>query len=257
MLRFLCPDVTLAARQHAMAAYPHESCGGVTEDGYIAFRNVAGEPEKHFDCSEEMAPVYTAGRLLALIHSHPDGPLAPSPHDIAQQMAMDIPWGIVAATANAALDPYFWGESIEPPPLEGRDFRYGPSGTDGRGDCAAIVRDWYRIHRDIRLPEFPREDGFWKAGVDFYRRSMHEAGFARVLIPLSVEPQIGDVALLRLRSPAEPNHAAVYVGGGLILHHFQNRLSKTDPILRWRDHITDWFRHDRVLAAATKHGHGA
>jgi proteasome lid subunit RPN8/RPN11 len=242
-VRFLQRDVTLAARNHAMADYPLESCGGVTASGYVPFANRAVDPENHFDCDAEMAPLLIEGRLLALIHSHPDGPLAPSPKDIAQQMVMDIPWGIVLAKRGAALDPYFWGEMLEPPPLEGRDFRYGPSGTDGRGDCAALVRDWYRIHRGIRLPEFPRADGFWKARGDLYRRSLTASGFVRVVLAKTTEPAIGDVALLSVLSPHEPNHAAIYQGGGLILHHFQHRLSRTEPLGRWRDHITDWFRY--------------
>jgi proteasome lid subunit RPN8/RPN11 len=244
-MRFLQRDVTLAARNHAIAAWPEESCGGVTEAGYVKFANTAREPTLHFDCTAEMAPLIVDGTLLALIHSHPmpDSSTAPSPHDIAQQMVMDIPWGIVLSAEGAALDPFFWGEMLEPPPLEGRDFRYGPSGTDGKGDCAALVRDWYRLHRNIRLPEFPREDNFWKAGVDFYRASMATAGFTRVLIPPGVEPAIGDVAMIEIRAK-EPNHAAIYQGAGLILHHFQGRLSRVEPLLRWREHITDWYRYD-------------
>jgi proteasome lid subunit RPN8/RPN11 len=242
-MRFLQRDVLHAARMHAMRAWPQESCGGVTSDGYVPFINRAREPDKHFECSDQVAPLLLEEQLLALIHSHPDGAFEPSEHDQAQQIVMDIPWGIVLAKRDAALDPYFWGEMLEPPPLEGRDFRFGPSGTDGRGDCAALVRDWYRLKRDIRLPEFPRADGFWKLRTDKYRRSMAEAGFQSILLPKHTEPAVGDIAMIAVLSPHEPNHAAIYVGGGLILHHFAQRLSRTEPLMRWRNLITNWYRH--------------
>jgi proteasome lid subunit RPN8/RPN11 len=243
MMRFLGADVTEASRQHAMAEYPRESCGGVTQAGYKPFQNLSSTPELAFLCDAEIEPLVTEGRLLALIHSHPDGPEAPSVRDIEQQSAMAIPWGIVISGLDAALPPYFWCDDFEPPPLIGRPFRYGPSGTDGKGDCAALVRDWYRVERGIRLPEFAREDGVWKAGDDLYRTNLMRAGFIRQKLRDGEEPAIGDVALLEIRSITEPNHAAIYVGSGLFLHHLENRLSRNEPSNRWLSHVTDWFRY--------------
>jgi cell wall-associated NlpC family hydrolase len=41
------------------------------------------------------------------------------------------------------------------------------------------------------------------------------------------ELQYGDAILMQLASPL-PNHAAVYLGDQLILHHLQGRLSSRD-----------------------------
>lgn len=250
MPRFLDPDVMEAARQHALAAYPNESCGAVTAAGYVPLRNTHPDPRNHFECSAELEPLQMSGALLALVHSHPapDNAMAPSAHDIAQQVAFGIPWGIVFCDHEAALPPYYWGDQLEPPPLEGRDFRYGPSGTDGKGDCAALVRDWYRLKRGVTLPEYVRERNCWKRGEDLYRANLRHAGF-RTVVPSpahrgDVAGEEGDVLLLQIMAK-EPNHSAVWLGHGLLLHHFENRLSLVEPWHRWKPFITDWLRYDR------------
>jgi cell wall-associated NlpC family hydrolase len=158
---------------------------------------------------------------------------------MSQQMAFAVPWGLVSCSAEAALPPWYWSDDFEPPPLLDRPFRYGPSGTDGRGDCAALVRDWYRRERGIMLPEYPREKLFWlRPGVS-YRDNMLGAGF----VPADrQEPEVGDVFLAAIRS-AVPNHAGIYMGGGKIMHHLQDRYSRMDPAVVWMRYVTDWFRY--------------
>lgn len=241
-MRFLAPDVARAARDHAIRDYPNESCGAITAGGYMPLENRSKRPREFFRCDDQIEPLLQAGELLALIHSHPDGPVAPSEFDIQQQIVMDVPWGIVACDAEAALPPYFWGDVLEPPPLLGRDFRYGPSGTDGRGDCAALVRDWYRLTRQIMLPEFPRADRCWIGKPDLYRDNLLAAGFTRIG-GRSDDPRDGDVVLMQIRHN-EPNHIAIFAGRGMILHHLENRLSRHEPLVRWLGHVTDWFRYE-------------
>jgi proteasome lid subunit RPN8/RPN11 len=232
-------DVEQAIREHAMAEYPRESCGVVTAAGYIRLENVSRDPDHTFDCDEQLRPYLAAGTALALVHSHPDGPNAPSPFDMAQQIAQDIPWGLISCTHDGTLAPFFWGDTLEPPPLLGRRFRYGPSGTDGCGDCAALVRDYYRLERGIRIKEFPREDKFWmKPGVS-YRDNLLSAGFA---LADRRTPEMGDVFLAAIQSTV-PNHSGIYIGEGKILHHLQNRLSREDPCVVWLKFMTDWFRY--------------
>lgn len=244
MLRFLEPDVAEAARVHAMAEYPNESCGAVTATGYQPLVNHSTTPTKAFDCNEAIAPLLAAGELLALVHSHPDGPESPSEGDMAQQAAMDIPWGIVTCSATAAMAPWFWGPGIPAPPLEDRDFRYGPSGSDGRGDCAALVRDWYLAERGIELPEFPRARHCWVRRPDLYRDNLLAAGFTRRSGALTMEePRVGDVFLMGIRSRS-PNHIAVYHGRGMILHHLEQKLSRIEPLGAYLQFVTDVFRHE-------------
>ena len=248
----ITPDVTAAIQRAAIAAYPLEMCGAVTPDGFVQFTNKSPTPRDAFDCRDEQATCQAAGRLLALVHSHPDGPEAPSELDVGSQIAMDVPWGIVVCTKDAAGTPYYWGDSLDPPPLIGRPFRHGPSGTDGRGDCGALVRDWYRIERGIHIPDFARGDDWWLTpGRDLYNEHFAAAGFKAVPVlhpdpKVAVAPEIGDVILIQWRVPASnlvPNHAGIFLGDGLLLHHLGNRLSRPESLMGWRKFIRTWLRH--------------
>lgn len=231
-------SVLTAIQAHAMEVFPHESCGVVTADGYVRFANLSANPEHEFECDDQLQPMLAAGTVLALVHSHPNGPYAPSAYDIAQQVAMDVPWGIAVCRATASLPVFFWGDALTPPKLLERPFRYGPSGTDGRGDCAALIRDYYLLERQVRLKEFPRQNGWWLRDDVSYRDNLLATGF----VPIDGEPEVGDVFLAAIRS-RRPNHAGIYVGNGIILHHLENRLSRTEPSVIWRRFYSGWFRH--------------
>ena len=57
--------------------------------------------------------------------SHPDGPDAPSASDIAGQMNSALPWGLCVVSADRTVSkPFYWGDTLEPPPLIGREFRH-------------------------------------------------------------------------------------------------------------------------------------
>ncbi len=234
------PAVLDAIQQDAIRRYPEESCGAVTPHGYLPLDNFAEDKRRQFDCSRACDELQIAGELLAVVHSHPDGPAGPSAHDIASQRSMDLPWGLVMSDGTVASRPFFWGDSLTPPPLLGREFRHGPSGTDGRGDCGALIRDWFRLERGLLIPDFPRDDEWWKAGKDLYAQHFSEAGF---VLANREDPRLGDVALIQFRSKDVANHGGIYVGGGLLLNNLEGRLSREEPILGWAKHVRLWLRH--------------
>jgi proteasome lid subunit RPN8/RPN11 len=226
----------------AIARYPNESCGAITPSGYIAFANVSTTPEIAFDCWKEMAPLQADGSLLALVHSHPNGPEGPSSFDMQQAEAMAIPWGLLVSAKDSASAPFFWGDMFIPPALLNRQFRHGPSGSDGRGDCYALIRDWYRQVRHVVLVEGYRDDSWWTKTTnnpDLYNENFARAGFTRVD---PGTPQVGDVVLFKIRAPVA-NHAGVYVGDGMMMHHMSNRYSRLEPIGSWMKMHTAWLRH--------------
>lgn len=240
----LAPEVIAEIQADAIARYPNESCGAITAQGYIALENHSPTPLTGFDCELACALLVARGELLAVVHSHPDGPEAPSAHDIASQRSMDIPWGLLMCNATLASPPFFWGDSIEPPPLLGRPFRHGPSGTDGKGDCGALIRDYFRIEHDLLIPDFARQDRWWMTpGADLYGQHFAAAGFVKAD---SDFPKAGDVALLQVRVPDNnpvANHGAIYLGNHLMMHHLEGRLSRTEPIIGWQKMVSGWLRH--------------
>jgi len=233
--------VNEAIKKHALAAFPQESCGVITPDGYHPLDNVAAEPERSFDCDRQMMPLQMDGRVLAIVHSHPNGPEGPSAHDQNQQRAFGVPWGLLMCNNEVASTPFFWGDALEPPPLEGRPFRHGPSGTDGKGDCGALVRDWYRINRRVIIKDYARDDKWWNHGEHLYLNNYEDAGF--VTADMNT-PEVGDLILLSVGNKVPTaNHAAIYIGGGLMIHHLERRLSRVDPFLGWRRCVRAWLRH--------------
>jgi proteasome lid subunit RPN8/RPN11 len=232
-----------AIRAHAVRDFPREACGVLAPNGYVPLPNRHPEPEKAFDCSADAAEFQIAGRLRAVVHSHVDRNPGPSAEDMIQQMAMAVPWGIVLTDGETAAQPWFWGDMLDPPPLIGRKFRHGPSGTDGRGDCYALIRDFYRMELRINLVEGPRDDDWWKHGKNLYLDNFERAGF--IVSPDGARaPQRGDVMLLHEAGDV-PHHAGVYDGQGRFWHHLANRLSRREPTAAYlQSHaVTKWLRY--------------
>jgi proteasome lid subunit RPN8/RPN11 len=125
------PDVIAAIQAHAIAEFPREACGLITPDGFEQRPNIHPDPERFFRCAAD--DELRAGRLLGVVHSHTNGNPAPSSQDIAQQIALDVPFGLLQTDGRDATTPFWWGDSLTPPPLVGRHYRWGPSGTDGKG----------------------------------------------------------------------------------------------------------------------------
>lgn len=243
----LCTPAAIAAlRAHAIDAHPEECLGYIDAAGaYHRLANTAAEPERAAIADRRaLTRLLVAGQLRALCHSHPGGPDAPSEQDMRSQIEMAVPFVICSTNGEATTAPFVWGDELaDDGPLVGRGFRHGVD------DCYATIRRWYRVERGIDLPEYPRNWEWWLADTpgekDLYRRYFADAGFA----PADRrQPQEGDVWLAAVRSPV-PNHAGIYLDGGLALHHPSSglphdpgRLSKREPIARWAPLITHWIR---------------
>lgn len=223
-------------KAHAAEAYPFEACGIVAGGVYVPLANTA------CDCRNDFAlpaRTFLDYDVQAVFHSHPDAPDAPTESDMKSQIETAVPWILCSARDDGASEPYMWGGDYIPP-LIGREFRHGPSGTDGKGDCYALIKDWYKLERGIELPEFPRSDEWWKSGGHLYAENFATAGFHAVT---GQEREIGDVAFMSINC-AEMNHAAVYIGGGMFLQHLAHRLSRRDPAPMWAKMIRMWVRRD-------------
>ena len=230
-------------KSHALREYPLEACGIVTANmEYLPMKNIAENPANDFmiDASELLKH-----DVKAIFHSHPDAPPIPSEADINGQIMTGVPWLLCSIQSGFVSTPYAWGCDMPVPELVGREFRHGPSGTDGRGDCYALIKDYYQIKKNITLPEFPRQDEWWTDNTkNLYLDHFKEAGF-RELEP-NETPQDDDVFLMKLMSP-RVNHGGVLVENGqLILHHISGRLSRSEPLGRWVKFIDRWLRYAKT-----------
>lgn len=235
--------VANAIRRHAEAEAPREACGVVLkEGGYLPLTNVHRRPRKAFRLPAEGAEMVAAGVVDAVVHSHTgDGYDHPSAADLEDQIRCGPPiWGLVIVRDGIAGKPFFWGNGIPEVPYEERVYRWGPTGTDGAGDCYALARDWYRRERGLILPEAPRDCRWEIESPDLYEIGWRRAGFRPVPID---DIRAGDGLLMRLATRnSSPNHAAIALGNGQILHHRRGRLSGTESIGRWIERLTHCLR---------------
>lgn len=231
---FNSPSIRLAAKQHACDEYPREAVGIVVENSYKRLKNIHSEPETGF-LTEELFE----DNIQALVHSHPNGKTSPSIQDMVNQQAMDIPWGIVSCTQNEASHIEWFGDGTPVPNYIGRTF------LDGVRDCWCLVRDWYKIELGVVLKNLPREENWYLPkprglGMDLLNpHTIRECGFEQID---RTQLKRGDVILARVASPVT-NHAALYLGGGLILHHMGGRLSCKQPAGRWANYAEYYVRH--------------
>ncbi|MFJ2989948.1 C40 family peptidase [Collimonas sp. NPDC087041] len=239
-----------AIKAHAVAEYPRECCGLVIvakgREKYIACRNAAAGTEHFILPGEDYAEAEEKGEIVAVVHSHPDMPAAPTQADRVACEASGLAWHIVGVDsvdgAPAAGEVVTISPSGYLAPLVGREFSHGVL------DCYQLIVDWYKQERDISLKQFHRADDWWNDGSsDLYTEGFPQAGF--VAIKDGDKPQVGDVILMQIRSSnGVPNHAGIYIGDGLMLHHLHGRLSSRDvyggyfqevtrAILRYKDDI--------------------
>ncbi|PHM45224.1 peptidase P60 [Xenorhabdus miraniensis] len=121
-------------------------------------------------------------------------------------------------------------------PLLGRPF------VHGIWDCFSIVRDWYQLERGIEIPNFARSDGWWNRGENLYLKNYASAGF----VECSDELQVGDVIIMQVQAN-EPNHAGVYIGEGLMLHHMYGQLSNRVPYDGyWQERTIKILRYSKL-----------
>ncbi|PND31547.1 hydrolase Nlp/P60 [Achromobacter pulmonis] len=206
---------TLAAiRAHAVAEYPRECCGLVVQIGdietYRRCKNLATGSDHFVMDPADYADAEEAGRITAIVHSHPDMPATPSEADRVACEATGLPWFIVAVTQDASGAPAaeevlgFAPEGYVAP-LLGRPFAHGVL------DCYSLIRDAFSRELGIVLPDFPREDGWWEPGRtgNLYMDHFAEAGFRPLAIGEGI--RFGDVVLMQIRSD-RVNHAGFFMG---------------------------------------------
>lgn len=235
-------------KEHCYKEYPKEACGFIAGDKYIPCINTHKTPEDAFQIDSSQYP--TDGSLQAVIHSHTDWKAEPTKQDMEGQVATAVPWGVlnVKKLGDSSLsvsDIVFWGDGVNIPELVGRQFRSGPSGTDNKGDCYALIKDYYQAQLGVVIPEFPRDDKWWnthdrKALGNMYAENFGKAGFRRIH---ESELKEHDVILMQINSNVT-NHGAVYIGGGLMIHHLNGRLSRRDPAAPYRKTFTYYLRHE-------------
>lgn len=207
------------ALAHAQSEFPRESCGLLVvrkgKSSYVACRNMAQGTDQFVIHPEDYVKAQGLGEIIAVVHSHPKTAAEPSQADRVSCEVTGLVWFIVSVPSQT------WCE-LKPTgyfaPLVGRQWCHGVL------DCYSLVRDWFQQVRGVDLPDFERHDQWWKSGQNLYLENFAAVGFAVIDCAQARE---GDCFLMQVGAEV-PNHAAVYLGDGHILHHLQGRLSSRD-----------------------------
>ncbi len=245
-------SVEAAARAHAAAEYPRESCGIVVAGEYVPCENLARDPLQHFKIDEDLL-LGAGDQLQAMIHSHPDGPRHPSMQDMQGQIDWRVPWGIICSWPEGITDaPFWWGDTVPRPPLYQRGFRWGIT------DCYSLIRDWFHLHHGFLPPDFPRDWGEWQEDPPRvgYLENYQAGGFidlGPITKHLLSQVRPGDLPIMRIRSKV-PNHGGIIDMDGQLLQHQAwdspvelSRMPILQPAGRYLPHVTNILRH-RSLA---------
>lgn len=224
-----------AALEHALREYPREACGLAVivkgRERYWPCRNQAQGSDQFILHPEDYAAADAAGDIVAVVHSHPDQPADPSEADRLACEATALPWHIVGVPSGQWVTLLPQGYQV---PLVGRQYQHGVQ------DCYTLVRDWY-AQAGLMLPHFDREDEWWTRGQNLYMDNFEGCGF-REIDPADLA--YGDALLMAVGGPV-PNHAAVFLGDNLIIHHAHNRLSGRDVYGDfWRKQTKHVLRHE-------------
>lgn len=222
---------------YALEHPTEEVCGYINENNeFVELTNNSPDRENAFEIGT------LPHGAKAIVHSHPGGPFYPSELDMKQQLATALPWGI-CSFSDIHCETFWFGDECPKAPLIGRGFRHGVT------DCYSLIRDFYKVVHDIELMEFPRSWQWWNTDKKLYLEGFAETGFREVNVS---EILPGDVFFATVGHEAKSaNHAGVYIGNGLILHHSAgrqgydpSRLSTVESGARWMHLVTKVVRHE-------------
>lgn len=232
-----------AIRLHVAAEYPKEACGVIVQAGhnqtFIPCRNIADNPEEMFTLSpEDKGAAGELGEIIMIVHSHPDVvQLVPSEMDRIQCDWSGIEWGIMS-----------WpdGDFCTISPREERDYT-GRQWVLGYADCWSLIREYYQREFALSLGNYSVPYEWWEGGKEhLYDDNWQQEGFVEVP-PGEMRP--GDIIMMRVQASVT-NHAAVYLGDNIILHHMSGHLSSRTPYGKYyRDRTVRVVRHEEHMNA--------
>jgi proteasome lid subunit RPN8/RPN11 len=223
---------------HAEYTFPQECCGLLVNVSgkqiYHPCTNIAAGHEEQDFVLDPMnyAEAEDLGEIMGVVHSHPNASEQPSEADKVSCAKSGKPWYIVSYPAKrwASIMP----EGYEAP-LTGRSFSYGVL------DCQTLYIDYYRKEFGIEMKQYGSEYDWWKNGKNYYAENWEKEGLVEVKDHTQIKRH--DLIFMQIVSDV-PNHAAVYLGNNMILHHLMGRLSTKDIYGDYyQKHTTHVLRH--------------
>ncbi|MBU9845786.1 C40 family peptidase [Rahnella ecdela] len=230
-------------RAHVAAEYPNEACGLIVETGtgqrFIPCRNIAENMAETFMLSpDDYLAANEIGEVIMVIHSHPDVvQLVPSEMDRIQCDHSGVEWGIMS-----------WpdGDFCTLSPRGDRELA-GRRWVLGHADCWSLIMDYYRMEHGIAVNNYSVDREWWVDGKEnLYDDNWLAEGFVEVDAS-SMQP--GDMIMMCVQAPVT-NHAAIYLGDNIMIHHMFGNLSARVPYGKYyRDRTVRVVRRKELVNA--------
>lgn len=216
--------------------YPKEGCGVLAkvkdELKWFPCNNVAENNDDFIIDSDQYIDIALRGKILAIIHSHPDSSCNPSQSDIDYCNTLGIRYYIFS---YPDMELYTLEPEKKEKELYGRIYEFGVN------DCFEAMRD-YLSSQNINIPARAAfEDNWWERDLNYFTDEMiKNYNYTRV----EDDMKENDVLIFTIQSDI-PNHCGVYVGDDMFFHHAENRLSCQENLYPfWKKYITGIYRYD-------------
>lgn len=196
------------------------------ERGAVYLDNVGGKPSVSLELS---------ANTVAVIKKKPDDQVETiSDDERAEMNALQKPFVFVGSSRDVS-DAYIPDRYTEKAPYLNRPFLHGIF------DCYTLVRDFYRREWGLWLPaNIQRTYGWWEQGDNLYVDGAPKYGFQTVQ-----DVKRNDLIVMKM-GPV-PNHGAIYLGDGKILHHIGGRFSCVETLTPFlKQSIAIVYRHTGV-----------
>jgi cell wall-associated NlpC family hydrolase len=174
------------------------------------------------------------GEISAVLHTHVNYTSRASEADKVGCNATKVPWLIYSLLDDSytIINPEYTR-----PPLIGRVWYHGVQ------DCYTLLQDYYKQELNLTLREYPRQIEWWYRGDNLYEDNFSKEGFFVVQDNTLNKHDI----LLMYNGASVLNHAGIYLGDNLFIHHVPNRLSSRDVYGGYWQSITRYaIRHESL-----------
>lgn len=116
----------------------------------------------------------------------------------------------------------------------------------GDQDCYALSRGFFKDNFGIELENYPRPNDWNADDLDLINILYERAGFEKITQFDHKSLRPGDVLCMAIQE-RNPNHFAIYVGEGEIIHHLYGRISKKETLRDfWLNQTCFILRHRDV-----------
>ena len=232
-------------KSHALEESPLECCGLVLDNNESSstFRceNVSEKPTGHFSIKpSDYLKASRKGTIKAVYHSHNSDNEKFSTNDKLNSQTHQLHYFLYNTKKNTFS---FFDYSKNKTLFYARIFRIGTS------DCYTVIKEHY-AELGINL------SGENKLGDDWHEKNPHlitelfnlnknNPDLPIVELPPSTKLQEHDVIVFEFVKGKGPNHVAVYLGNGSVLHHPRNKfpcIEMLNPI--YEKKIYKVYRHE-------------